>query len=83
MRITGKGLSGAVKQAPVGKKAASPGQAQAKPQQDRLEVSKAAVDFLNQQAKRMADGIQKLGEEKTRKRAKAAFPPCTTTSKSR
>lgn len=73
MRITGKGLSGAVKQAPVGKKAASPGQAQAKPQQDRLEVSKAAVDFLNQQAKRMADGIQKLGEEKDEEEGKSGL----------
>lgn len=61
MRISGKRLGGVVRQAPQEKKAPLGQAATGRARQDRLEVSKAAVEFLREQAQRVAQEAGKLG----------------------
>lgn len=63
MRVTGKRLGGTVRQAPEKKAEKAPAKTYAgKARQDRLEISKQAVDALTARVKTMAEKIDQMGQ---------------------
>lgn len=65
MRITGSRLGGAVQQtaAAAEKKTSTGGQGQTKVARDTVELSQRVTDLLNEQAKRTAEAVSRLGSK--------------------